>query len=278
MLALAPLLMMAQVGVDPTGGAIPGIPDELRNRPPREQRSAIKSIEKDKPSARLEPCLKQASNDPKSALETAKDWRRIARNSERAQAAECQGMALVGLERFGEAQDVFASARAEAPEGSVDRARLGAMAANAALAGGDAKAALAQAGTALADAKTADDNPMAASIELDRARALVSLKETEQAAAALTSARTLDPKNGEAWLLSATLSRRMNDLAQAQTQIEQAAILSPRDPSVGLEAGVIAALAGRDENARKSFQSVITLAPDSEQAKQAQGYLDQLKP
>ncbi|MEO1969167.1 MAG: tetratricopeptide repeat protein [Sphingomonadaceae bacterium] len=269
---------MAQVGVDPLGGAVPGTPDELRNRPPREQRSAIKSIEKNKPSARLEPCLRQAANDPKAALETARDWRRIARSTERAQAAECQGMALVGLERFGEAQDVFASARAEAPEGSIDRARLGAMAANAALAGGDAKAALAQAGTALADAKAADDNPMAASIELDRARALVSLKETEQAAAALTSARTLDPKNGEAWLLSATLSRRMNNLAQAQTQIEQAAILSPRDPSVGLEAGVIAALAGRDENARKSFRSVITLAPDSEQAKQAQGYLDQLKP
>ena len=114
MLAFAPLLMMAQVGVDPTGGAAPGVPDELRSRPPREQRSAIKSIEKDKPSARLEPCLKQASNDPKSALETAKDWRRIARNSERAQAAECQGMALVGLERFGEARlapDVAVAAR-----------------------------------------------------------------------------------------------------------------------------------------------------------------------
>ena len=45
----------------------------------------------------------------------------------------------------------------------------------------------------------------------------------------------------------------------------------PRDPQVGLEAGVIAVLSGRDDAARKSWQSVIAAAPDSDEAKTAHG-------
>jgi Flp pilus assembly protein TadD len=77
-------------------------------------------------------------------------------------------------------------------------------------------------------------------------------------------------------LLSATLSRRTGDLAAAQSQIEQAATLDPRDPAIGLEAGVIAALAGRDEAAKKSFESVIAASPDSAQGIAAKQYLAQL--
>ena len=56
------------------------------------------------------------------------------------------------------------------------------------------------------------------------------------------------------------------------------ATLAPLDPEVGLEAGVIAALGGRDEAARKSFTSVIHAAPGSDLARRAQQYLDQLGP
>ena len=96
-----------------------------------------------------------------------------------------------------------------------------------------------------------------------RLRALVALTRADEAAAALTEARLASPKNPEAWLLSATLSRRQGKLAEAQAQIQQAADLLPIDPAIGLEAGVIAVLSGRDEAARKSWQSVIAAAPDS---------------
>ncbi len=98
------------------------------------------------------------------------------------------------------------------------------------------------------------------------------------AAAALAAARTADPANSQAWLLSATLSRRQGKLGEAQTQIERAALLMPVDPEIGLEAGVIAVLGGRDEAARRSWESVIRAAPGSGFAKTAQGYLDQLGP
>ncbi len=60
--------------------------------------------------------------------------------------------------------------------------------------------------------------------------------------------------------------------------IEKAAALAPQDPEIGLEAGVIAVLGGRDEAARRSWRSVLAAAPDSDQAKVAKGYLDQLGP
>jgi Flp pilus assembly protein TadD len=111
---------------------------------------------------------------------------------------------------------------------------------------------------------------------MDRARAYVALGQQAQAQAALGEARTVAPGNAQAWLLSATLSRRQNNLADAQAQIERAAQIAPQDPEIGLEAGVIAVLSGRDAAARKSWQSVLATAPESDAAKTAKGYLAQL--
>lgn len=267
---LALPLMLAQVGVDPRHGEIPGIPDELRNRPPRTQTAAAA------PSSRMAQCLQQTLDDPSGALTAARDWRGTARGQDRVLAAECQGLSLVQLSRYAEAQAVFASARSEAGDDAGRAARLGAMAANAALAAGDPASALGLGTAALGDARVAADQPLIGGIERDRARALVALDRLDEAGTALAAARMAEPANPESWLLSATLSRRMDDLSQAQTQIEEAARLAPRDPEIGLEAGVIAALSGRDADARKSFESVISVAPDSEQATQARAYLEQI--
>ncbi len=94
--------------------------------------------------------------------------------------------------------------------------------------------------------------------------------------AALIEARTSSPDNPLAWLLSATLSRRQGKLGAAEAQILTAAGLKPTDPEIGLEAGVIAVLAGHDEAARKSWQSVVAAAPESAAAATANTYLAQL--
>ena len=98
----------------------------------------------------------------------------------------------------------------------------------------------------------------------------------DEAAQALADARRDAPQRVESWLLSATLSRRMSDLEAAQAEIQTAAALAPEDPAVGLEAGVIAVLAGQDDAARKSWSSVIELAPETPEAATARGYLAQL--
>ena len=83
----------------------------------------------------------------------------------------------------------------------------------------------------------------------------------------------IDP---HAWLLSATLARRQDDLAGAQGFIEQAAALDPRDPAIGLEAGIVAALGGRDDAARKSFESVVAADASGPYGALARTYLQQL--
>jgi Flp pilus assembly protein TadD len=150
------------------------------------------------------------------------------------------------------------------------------MAGNAALAGGSAATALPILDVAQAAAKTAQDTDLLGTIAVDRARAFVALDQQAQAASALADARMAAPGDPQAWLLSATLSRRQNKLTEAQTQIERAAQIAPQDPEIGLEAGVIAVLGGRDAAARKSWQSVVATAPASDAAKTATGYLAQL--
>jgi Flp pilus assembly protein TadD len=150
------------------------------------------------------------------------------------------------------------------------------MAGNAALAAGKPDMALGLLDQAAQDAGGGEDRATTGDIALDRARALVALKRLPEAVSALVEARAATPNNAQAWLLSATLSRRMGKLADAQAQIATAAELLPVDPEIGLEAGVIAVLSGRDEAARKSWESVVKAAPGSAQAESAKVYLAQL--
>lgn len=272
-LSALPLLFL-QVGPNPTVGSIPGLPDELRNRPPREETAPAEPQRQ----TRLSQCLLSAGRNAQEALDYAQAWREMAdSDAELAQTSHCAGLALVRLERFDEARQAFAAARDEIGETNpAYRARLSAMAGNAAMAAGEAEAALPEFERAEQDAAVAGEARMRAGFAIDRARALVATGKPELAVAALTTARESDPSNARAWLLSATLSRRLERLGEAQRQIEYAADLAPRDPAIGLEAGVIAAMAGREVDARSSFTSVIDVAPDSPEAATARKYLDQL--
>jgi tetratricopeptide (TPR) repeat protein len=261
------LPLFAQVG---PGGALPQAPLEIPQP---------KKAQADAPQGRLAQCLELIRSSPLEGLKLADAWLLEAKGSARSEPGECKGLALSRLGRWDEAAAVFATAHDDTPLHELAlRARRGAMAGNAALAGGKAEAALAAFDAAHAEARRAKDLAVAGGIALDRARALVALDRTEEAAAALAEARAVSPGNPLTWLLSATLSRRQGKLVEAQAQIERGAALAPADPEIGLEAGVIAVLGGRDEAARRSWQSVIALAPQSETARTAKAYLDQLGP
>jgi tetratricopeptide (TPR) repeat protein len=271
------LALAAQVGAMVTPGAAPPLPHETQlpeKRPPRRGEVQPQPAPDAQPSQQ-KACLDLADQTPSEAVDLAEAWLAKAEGPEKAVAGECLGIALSRQERWDDAQAAFLAAR-DAATDKVLRARLGAMAGNAALARGDATTALTALDAAKADAGS--DKVMAGGIAIDRARALVALKRNDEAAMALDEARADTPDNAQAWLLSATLSRRMNKLAQAQAQIEKAAALLPVDPEIGLEAGVIAVLAGHDEAARKSWQSVVAAAPQSDAAATARGYLAQLEP
>ncbi|WP_133366222.1 tetratricopeptide repeat protein [Qipengyuania sediminis] len=266
-------LMLMQVGIDPRGGQVPGVPEELRDRPPR--KATPDTPTPAPPPARLTQCLDAVRAGSAEALEEARAWFAAAKGIEQANAGHCLGAAQVEMGSFLAAADSFAAAREAVPVASrAYRTRLALLSAAAALEGGEASRALETVERAKAD--DGADARLRADVAVEQARALVALGRTQEAAAALRDARALDPQDELAWLLSATLSRRQGDLASAQAEIERAATLAPRDPAVGLEAGVIAVLAGNDAAARKSFHSVVSLAPESEEAARAKAYLAQL--
>ena len=268
-------LLLAQVGPLVSPGAAPALPHQTVLPPRRTTRVRPAALPVTPEPSRQQLCLTQADATPDDAEEAALAWLATAPAEEKALAGECLGAALSRQEQWSDARAAFIAARDAAAE-KVLRARLGAMAGNAALAEGDATAALTALDGARSDA--AGDSALAGDIALDRARALVALKRDAEAGTALAEARAAQPANAQAWLLSATLSRRQGKLTEAQGQIEKAAELLPVDPEIGLEAGVIAVLAGRDEAARKSWRSVLAAAPQSDAAATARGYLAQLDP
>ncbi|HUD28886.1 MAG TPA: tetratricopeptide repeat protein [Novosphingobium sp.] len=224
-------------------------------------------------------CMNAVEANPERSAELARSALGDAIGRERVRAGLCLGAALSALDRWDEARTAFVSARDAADTTDhASRARLGAMAGNAALAAGQPGEALGLLGPAATDAKIVGDSDLTASIALDRARALVGVKQPEEAASALAEARAAQPGNAQAWLLSATLSRRQNNLAQAQAQIEKAATLAPQDPEIGLEAGVIAMLSGNEDAARRSWNSVLAAGSGSDAATTAKQYLSQLGP
>ena len=225
----------------------------------------------------LEQCLDKARGDPATAMAEASSWLGETSGAPSSYPQQCLGYAYTLLLRWDAAEHAFLAAReAELETSHFRRAQLATMAANAALAENRGEAALPALGLAATDAALSGDAGLRAVVETDRARALVQQGREGEAEAVLAAARSFDGQNALAWLLSATLSRRMGDLVAAQAQIVRAAELDPRSRAVGLEAGVIAVLAGQDEAARKSWQSVVEASPESAEAEIARGYLAQL--
>lgn len=274
-MSLALLLpLIAQIG---PGGALPQAPLDIR----RKGSTVVAPASPPVPllPRRFAGCLDAVQSSPEDGLSAAEAWLAGAKGEGRAEAEQCRGVALAALQRWGEAEAAFVAGRdAAGPADHALRARLGAMAGNAALAGKAPDRALALLDSARGDAGDGGDANLSGGIAVDRARALVALSRVEEAESALAEARASTPQNAVAWLLSATLSRRQGRLGVAQAQIEEAVRLAPTDPEAGLEAGVIAMLGGREAAARKSWESVIAIAPGSVAARTARGYLDQLAP
>lgn len=220
---------------------------------------------------RYHACLALATSNPQAA-EAEADRFRIAGGG--AKARQCQGMAFAQESRWSDAATAFEAAARDA---DATRDALGsrywAQAGNAWLAAGDPV----KAQTALTTAITAGTLDAFGRGEalLDRARAQVAAGRPASARGDIDGALEAAPKDPLAWLLSATLARRMNDLPRAQNDIAEALKLSSDDPAVELEAGNVAALSGDADGARKAWQLAVKLAPGTAVADNARAALAQ---
>ena len=224
---------------------------------------------------RLLLCIERAGKDPTTSLAEASAWVAAAKGASRSKPLECLGQIYTVLLRWDAAEGAFAEAAGVTPiSDDARRSALFAQAGNASLAGGHADRALSHLDAAVG---VPGIGPLArGQVEIDRGRALVALDRLEDAVEALSAAQRDASDDADAWLLGATVARRRGDYAAAQRQIEVAGKLASADPEIGLEAGVIAMLDGREPAARKAWQSVMLVAPGTKEAETAKSYLAQL--
>lgn len=227
--------------------------------------------------SRLAACLDMVNQDPSSAIAQASQWSGEERGAGQSYPLQCLGVAYSRVLRWRASAEAFEDALgATLDTQNVRRAQLGVLAGVARLENGEAEAALAHFDAADAGARRLGRIALAGSIARDRAMALATLGRLDEAGEALAVARRDDPQAVESWLASARFARERDDLLAAQGFIQTAATMAPREAAVGLEAGIIAALDGRDEAARASFLSVIEVAPHTPLAERAAAYLAQL--
>lgn len=243
--------------------------------PPGNDGTALAAVIPPAIAERLASCLAAANGDAAIGLSTAEAW---ASEGGGAYAAQCKGYALGKVERWKEAADIFEAGAATPKLDAPTSARLWSQAGNAALIGGDPARAAHDLDQALA--QPLPRTLSTGEIYLDRARARVATNNLPGARADLDLAVQYANADPLAWLLSATLARRMNDLPLARIHIEEAAKRARNDAAIALEQGIIYALSGgRDDAARAAFKRAQEVAAkDSDTAKQATDYLAQLGP
>lgn len=208
---------------------------------------------------RYRACMAQVQGNPAQAIAAANAWRV---DGGGLPARHCLAMAHIARKEFAPAASALEQA-ARAAEAARDpsAADLWGQAGNAALLANDHAKAHAYLGSAIAVAGA--DPTRRAQLLVDRARAGVELGRNAEALGDLNQAVSLVPNEPIAWLLRATLARRMNDLPRAAADIAQARRLAPDDADVALEAGNIAGLQGDTAQARARWQEAVKAAPDA---------------
>lgn len=237
------------------------------------QSAPLPAAPKDTTEARFGRCADLAVNDPDRGEAEASTWR-LSGGGFLAQ--QCLGMAHATRGNYTAAAAAFEEA-ARGAEVKKD-ARAGnywAQAGNAWLAAGEAGKARQGLDAAIASG-TLTGLPLGEA-HLDRARALVAQNDLTAARTSIDHALETASDDPLAWLLSATLARRMNDLPRARTDIAKAVERAGDDASVQLEAGNIAALSGDEAGARGGWNRAASIGgstPIGEMARAALAQFD----
>jgi tetratricopeptide (TPR) repeat protein len=207
--------------------------------------------------ARFNACVALTKSDVPRAQREAADW---AKQADNLPARHCLGLAQAAAENWSAASATFVRAATAAESTNDPRAPLlWTQAANAALANADPQLARTALDRALKLPGVTE--VMQGEAWLDRGRADVALDDMAAARIDIDHALKLVPNDPFAWLLSATLARRQDDLERASRDITEAAKLAPDAAAIALEAGNIAIEAGADNAAKVAWERAKKLAP-----------------
>lgn len=221
---------------------------------------------------RFNACVALTKIDVPRALAEAQDW---AKQADNLPSRHCLALAQGADGDWNAAATTFVRAATAGEAANDPRAvLLWTQAGNAALAGDDPQLARTALDRALKLPGLTD--PMQGEAWLDRGRADVGLGDMAAARIDIDRAMKLIPNDPFAWLLSATLARRQDDLDRASRDISEAAKLAPDAAAVALEAGNIALAAGADAAAKVAWERAKKLAPTEPAGQAAAAQLEEL--
>ncbi|MCG2840188.1 hypothetical protein L6Q21_04230 [Sandaracinobacter sp. RS1-74] len=200
---------------------------------------------------RYDGCIRAIEADAKKVEEFATEWQALGGGLP---ARHCLALAQLRQgNNAAAAQTLVKAAEAAEAQKSPMAADFWGQAGNAALLAGDAKGAVSHFGSGLIAA--GEFAPQrSAELLVDRARAHTELADLKSARADLDQALKRNGKDATAWLLSAALARRAQDLPRAQADIARAAELAPTDADILFEQGNIAGTSGDTAAARAHWQ------------------------
>ncbi len=204
-----------------------------------------------------------AYNEARLWREEGEDWR----------ARHCGGLALLLLDRPGEAAPWLSEARrlaGRAGEEPAVRAALAALEGQAWALAGETDKALEAQGVALTLA------PNQADYRVDRAFTLAGTGENWAALDDLNAAHDLAPGRADILALRASLYRRLEVPELALENAEEALGLAPDLPEGLLERALAAGALGDLAQARADLDRLLTVAPDSAAAAEAERFLREI--
>ncbi|MCA3278700.1 MAG: hypothetical protein ING10_05460 [Roseomonas sp.] len=199
-------------------------------------------------------CLDLLPADPVGARGFARDWLMQGGGEG---AAQCEALAQLSLGEADAAAEALERIAARSEAGLAARAGVFGQAAEAWRAAGKPQRAAAAASLALAL------TPQDPDLLLERAMARLALDQVSGALADLDLAVVLDADRAEAWIWRAAAQRRLEQLRPAEDSITTALRLAPRNVEALLERGILRQLRGEAEAARRDWERVLELAPDS---------------
>lgn len=208
---------------------------------------------------RYDTCTKLIAADAGKAAAVADAWSRV---NGGVPARQCLGLAYAAQALWPEATAAFAQAAGDAETQQDGRAAtLWAQAGNAALAGGDPARARGYLDRALA--LPVLGAPYRGEALLDRGRADVAADDPAAARRDIDEALGLVPGDPMAWLLSATLARRVQDVSRARHDIAKAVLLAGNDATVQYEAGNVAYVGGDAAGAAAAWRRAAAAGPET---------------
>jgi len=211
--------------------------------------------------------MEMAREDPDAAFDWAMDWRDMG-GEEAAQ--HCIGVALIGLKLYNEAGNRLEALAQEMQSDKKVQAGILAQAAQARHLEGKPTRAIALMNTAL---KISPANP---DLLVDRATMHAERGDYMTALADLNIVLAKDPTRIDALVFRATALRFTDKLEQAETAIVSALALDEYNPEGLLERGIIRRLKGDKNGARRDWLKVLSIAPNSIAADDAQVNLEKM--